>query len=397
MPMDAQTIDSLKIGVSSSIYQNRKRFINIGRKLHEHPETAMHEHQAVQWLTDELKADGFSIEKPICDMPTAFRASYGNGNPHIAILAEYDALPELGHACGHNLIATAAIAAGIAAQKAIDIFGGTVMVIGTPAEELNGGKIAMARNGAFNDIDAAMMVHPAAYDTATIQALACIALHIEFFGKESHAAAYPENGINALEAMIQSFNAINSLRQHIPNHARIHGIITDGGRAANIVPGHSAGNFLIRAADLSYHEVLREKVLNCFKGAAMATGTRLKYRWDEDAIFAPMLNNLTLAKLYITNMARLGKNVPLAKPEQSFGSTDMGNISQIVPAMHAECGIAPNNMHVGEHTPEFAALAYDETSFDNILAAAAGLAMTIIDLIAAPINMAAVQQEFNLR
>jgi amidohydrolase len=386
-------IADLKSQVKVTIVQHRNHLITLGRNLHEYPEIALQEHKALQWLTDDLRSNNFTIENGICDMPTAFRASYGKGKPKIALLAEYDALPGLGHACGHNLIATAAVAAAIGASVAADTWGGTVMVIGTPAEELEGGKIAMVERGAFSDVDAAMMVHPSSYDTATIKALACIALDVEFFGRESHAAAHPEMGINALEAMIQAYNAINSLRQHIKERARIHGIITDGGKAANIVPGYSAGRFLVRADDVSYLEELRGKVLKCFQGAAMATGARLEYRWDEKEFYSPMLNNLALAQLYIQNMAALGHTVPLVSPDMAFGSTDMGNVSQVVPAIHAECAIAP--CHVGVHTSEFAALAYEEKSFDSILQAASGLAMTVIDLLAEPDKLNRVKQEFH--
>lgn len=249
----------------------------------------------------------------------------------------------------------------------------------------------MVERGAFNNIDSAMMVHPSSYDTATIRALACASLDVEFFGQEAHAAAHPEAGINALEAMIQSYNAINSLRQHMVERARIHGIITDGGSAANIVPGHSAGRFLVRADDVTYLEELKERVLNCFRGAAQATGTRLEYRWDASQ-YAPMRNNQALARLFVDNMASLGHPVPVFNPAISFGSTDMGNVSQRVPTMHAEAAIAPP--HVSVHTPEFARLAAEEKSHLIMLEAATALAQTAIDLLASPEELAKVREEF---
>jgi amidohydrolase len=352
----------------------------------------MNEHQAVGWLTQELESNGFSVERGICELPTAFRASYGQGKPVIAFIAEYDALPDIGHACGHNLIATAAVAAAIGAKEGVDKFGGTVQVIGTPAEELSGGKIIMAERGAFAGIDAAMMMHPATHDSATITALACIALNVEFFGKEAHAAAHPDLGINALEAMILSFNAVNVLRQQIRSDARIHGIITDGGRAANIVPAHSAGRFLVRAGNIGYLNALREKVLDCFKAAAQATGARLEYRWDEKEYYAPMRNNAIMARLYAENMERIGHAVPIFDPEQSFGSTDMGNVSQIVPSIHTSVAIAPPGE--SEHTAEFAGYAATERGLTQSLRAADALAMTAIDLLASPDTLAAVKQEF---
>jgi amidohydrolase len=236
-------IERLKASVIAEIDSRCHQLGELSLKIHSNPETGFQEVKAAMWLTQYLKENGFSIEQGICELPTAFRGSYGQGKPAIAILAEYDALPNLGHACGHNLIAACAVGAGIASKPAIDQFGGSILVIGTPAEELYGGKAIMADRGAFNNLDIAMMVHPGVHDTATTQSLACLALQVEFFGKAAHAAARPEAGINALEAMLQSFTAINSLRQHIKDKARIHGIITDGGEAANIVPPTALEHF----------------------------------------------------------------------------------------------------------------------------------------------------------
>ena len=391
-PMDNNELTELKSSARNAIKRQQDNLRILTHNIHSHPETAMNEHQAVAWLTLELERGGFSIERGICDLPTAFRASYGAGKPVIAFMAEYDALPDIGHACGHNLIATAAVAAAIGAREAADRLGGTIQVIGTPAEELHGGKIIMAERRAFNGLDVAMMMHPATHDSATITALACIALDVEFFGKEAHAAAHPELGINALEAMILSFNAINSLRQHLLGEARIHGVITDGGRAANIVPAHSAARFLVRSGNLVYLNQVREKVVQCFQAGAAATGARLEYRWDEQEFYAPMRNNLTLARLYADNMERVGNPVPIFDSEQSFGSTDMGNVSQIVPSIHTSVVIASPG--VSEHTPEFARCAASERGLTQCLRAAGVLAMTAIDLLASPDTLAAVKQEF---
>jgi len=240
-------VEKLKASVRDGIDSRRQQLTELSLKIHSCPELGFQEVKASAWLTQYLEENGFSIERGICELPTAFRGSYGQGKPAIAILAEYDALPGLGHACGHNLIAAGAVGAGVASKLAIDRFGGSILIIGTPAEELYGGKVVMANRGAFNNVDMAMMVHPGAHNTATTQALACQTLEVEFFGKAAHAAARPEAGINALEAMLQSFTAINSLRQHIKDKARIHGIITNGGEAANVVPAYTAGTFLVRA------------------------------------------------------------------------------------------------------------------------------------------------------
>jgi amidohydrolase len=217
--------------------------------------------------------------------------------------------------------------------------GGTVLVIGTPGEELYGGKVRMVEKGAFNDVDAAMMVHPAGENVAHLWTIACQTLDVEFFGKPAHAAARPEEGINALEAMILAFNGINSLRQHIRDKARIHGIITRGGDAANIVPEHTAGNFIARAEENDYLEELKKKVLDCFTGAATATGARLEYRWAE-VCYQAMRSNMAMAQLFKNNMESLGRTMCFTNSSGTF-STDMGNVSNVVPGIHPLIAIAP--------------------------------------------------------
>lgn len=389
--MNSPDIAKLKALVIAEIETHRQQLHQLSLKIHSNPELGFQEVKAAAWLSQYLEENGFSIERGICELPTAFRGSYGQGKPAIALLAEYDALPKLGHACGHNLIAGGAVGAAVAAKVAINRFGGSVLVIGTPAEELYGGKAIMAERGAFNNVDIAMMVHPEVHDAATTQALACIGLDVDFWGKAAHAAAQPEAGINALEAMLQSFVAINSLRQHIKNKARIHGIITDGGEAANIVPAHSAGTFIVRAEDDAYLDELKEKVLNCFVGAAVASGARLEYRWGT-VRYAPLRNNLTLARLFRQNMRSLGRKMLLSDPSKGFGSTDMGNVSQIVPSIHAGVAIAPKEVVI--HSPEFASAAASEAGIQGMLDAAKALAMTVVDLVADPEIVIRVKQEF---
>ncbi|HUU65522.1 MAG TPA: M20 family metallopeptidase [Dehalococcoidales bacterium] len=384
-------IERLKTSVVGEIDAHRQQLSELSLKIHANPEIAFQEVKSAIWLTEYLKENGFSIEQGICGLATAFRASYGQGKPAIAILAEYDALPKLGHACGHNIIATSAVGAGIAAKLAVDRFGGTVLVIGTPGEEMEGGKVFMIDRGAFDGVDVAMMMHPGVRNTATIRGLACQSLGVEFFGKPAHAAARPAEGINALEAMIQSYTAINSLRQHIKSSARIHGIITDGGEAANVVPAHSAGYFIVRAEDDDYLDELKQKVINCFTGAAMASGARLEYKWGE-VRYSSLRNNLTLAQLFRRNIQSLGRKMPLSDPRVSFGSTDMGNVSQLVPGIHPMIAIAPVN--VLGHSPEFASAAASEKGTLGLLDAAKALAMTVVDLVANPEIVVRVKEEF---
>ncbi len=385
------SIEELKTQIKDELDIRRQELTKLSLKIHSHPELGFEEHQASEWLIRYLEQNGFQIERAIAGLATAFKASYGKGRPSIAILAEYDALPDLGHACGHNLIACAAIGGGVASRAAIDRFGGSIHIIGTPAEELYGGKIIMAKRGAFADLDIAMMIHPGVYDTATTQTLACQALEVEFLGKAAHAAARPEAGINALEAMLLSFNAINSLRQHIKDRSRIHGIITDGGQAANIVPAHTAASLLVRAEDNSYLDELKERVLNCFRGAAKATRAHLKYKWDE-VRYAPMRNNLTLARLFAYNIESLGRPMELHNPSATFGSTDMGNVSQLVPAIHPFVAIAP--MGIAVHSTQFATAAASEAGIRGFIDSAKALAMTAVDLLSSPEVLNQVREEF---
>ena len=381
----------LKSSVINEIDARYQQLGELSQNIHDNPEVAFQEYKAAAWLTEYLEKNGFSVERGICELPTAFRGTYGKGKPVIAVLAEYDALPKMGHACGHNLIAASAAGASVAARLAVDRFGGGIMVIGTPAEELYGGKAIMAERGAFDGIDTAMIVHPGGKNTAAMYTLACQTLDVEFFGRAAHAAARPEAGINALEAMLQSYNAINSLRQHIRDEARIHGIITDGGEAANIVPAHTAGSFIVRAADDSYLDELKERVISCFAGAAMASGAKLEYRWGE-VRYAAILNNMTLARLFKRNMESLGHNMPLCDASVRVGSTDVGNVSQLVPTIQPMVAIAPADVPI--HSPQFASAAASETGLRRLLDAAKAMAMTVVDLLAEPEVFARVQEDF---
>lgn len=389
---ESMDIEKLKASVTGEIDAHRHQLSELSLKIHSNPELGFQEIKAASWLTRYLEENGFSIERGICKLPSAFKASYGKGKPAIAMLAEYDALPNLGHACGHNLIATCAIGAGVASKLVIDQCGGRILVIGTPAEELYGGKVIMANRGAFNNLDIAMIVHPGTRNNAVTHALACQNLEVEFFGKAAHAAARPEAGINALEAMLQSFAAINSLRQHIKSTARIHGIITEGGEAANVVPAHSAGTFIVRAEDDDYLDELKQRVLNCFIGASTASGAKLKYKWAE-VRYAPMRNNLPLARLFTRNMQSLGRRIAPSTPGHGFGSTDMGNVSQLVPSIHPGVGIARKDISI--HSPRFALAAASEAGIKGMLDAAKALAMTVVDLVANTEAIIKVKEEFN--
>jgi len=392
MSNKALTKAELKTEVIQRVDEQRQKLVELSLNIHDNPESGFKEEKASAWLTDYLFKNGFHIEKGIGSLPTAFKAAYGSNKPVIALLAEYDALPELGHACGHNIIATSSTGAAVASKLIVDSFGGTVVVLGTPAEELFGGKIFMLDRGAFEGIDAAMIVHPGLKDTSTTQALACIGIDIQFFGKAVHAAAYPEQGTNALEAMILAFNAVNSLRQHIQDRSRIHGIITYGGESANIVPSYCAASFLVRAQDTGYLDELKQKVLKCFEGAALATGARFEYKWA-DVVYEPMKNNLTMARLFAQNLETLGRKVEPFQSYFAFGSTDVGNISQVIPAIHPSIAIVSTDVLL--HSKEFVPAAISELGHKGMLDAAKALAMTVADLLSDPKTLKEVKDEFS--
>jgi len=383
-------IENLKLKIKDSVELQRQQLIQLSLNIHDNPELGFEEEKASAWLTSYLEDSGFHVEQGIAGLATAFRATYGQGSPRIALLAEYDALPKIGHGCGHNIIATSALGAAVASKSIIAQSGGSIVVLGTPGEEVFGGKIDMVKAGAFKEIDVAMIVHPDVRNMVTIQALSCSSLEVEFFGRPAHAAAQPYKGINALEAMILAFTAINSLRQHIRGEARIHGIITDGGEAPNIVPAHSAAVFLIRAPDNEYLAELKERVLNCFTGASVASGARLEYRW-RDRTYAPMKNNATLAQLFSQNLESLGRHVEAFDPRFGFGSTDMGNVSQVVPSIHPTIAIASPEVLI--HTQEFAAAAASEAGHEGLMDTAKAMAMTIADIFQ-PGMLDKIKQEF---
>jgi len=382
-------IEELKAAVTDEVDALRPELVELSLRIHQNPELAFEEVKASAWLAEYLEGHGFEVEKGICQLPTAFRATYGSGKPVIALLAEYDALPEVGHGCGHNIIGTAAVGAGCAARKAVDAVGGTVMVVGTPAEEAYGGKVFLAERGAFQGVDAAMIVHPHVVDRASTRTLAMIRLEVEFHGKAAHAASDPHRGINALEALIQAYNGINSLRQHIRERDRVHGVITHGGEAANIVPAYSAGVFFVRAESEAGLNELKERVLNCFKAASVATGARLEYNWS--SYYAPLRPNAALAELFVGNMETLGRTV-LPPMRRGLGSSDMGNVSALVPAIHPVVAIASRD--VTAHSPEFAQAAASEEGHRGLVDGAKAMAMTVVDLIARPEAMQKVKEEF---
>jgi len=366
--------------------------VALARRIHATPEIGFQEHQAAAWLTETLARYGYKVEHGIADLETAFRAEIrgAHARPAVAILAEYDALPEIGHACGHNLISTAAVGAGIGLAAVREQLGGRAVILGTPAEEGGGGKVIMLQKGAFEGLDAAMMFHPAGYTLTNRGSLASFRLSVKFLGKAAHAAAAPYEGINALDAMIQTFNAIGLLRQQTREDARIHGIITYGGAAPNIIPDRAEAVFTVRAADSAYALDLLHRVIHCAEGAAMATGATLEHtvRKGYDA----MRPNRAMGERFARHLERLGyaQDAPPDRPR--MGSTDMGDVSQAVPSIHPYVAIGPKDL--AGHSVEFREAALSERGMQAMLAAAKAMALTAYDLLTEPEFLGEVRREF---
>jgi amidohydrolase len=311
--------------------------------------------------------------------------------PAVAFLAEYDALAGLGHACGHNIIAAAAVGAGLAMGTVLGELSGTIQVIGTPAEEGGGGKAIMVDAGVFDDVAAAMMIHPSGRNLLGRKALTAYGVTVEFFGKSAHAAAMPDEGINALDAILLTFAGINALRQHLRDDARIHGIISHGGDAPNIIPDYTQAELIVRAADTPYATEVLDKVQACAEGAALATGARLEFKLSGPRYDA-RLPNPRLVELFKANLEALGLQVEIATGKERLGSSDIGNVSQVVPTIHPYIAIAPDE--VGGHTIEFREAAASAAGHEGLIHAAKALAMTAIDLLDEPENLAEAQRAF---
>ena len=385
--------DQLKNRACAAVDADRNTLIDLSQRIHASPELNFEEHRACGWLAEYLEHAGFTVERGAYGLPTAFAARLGDGHPRIAILCEYDALPGLGHACGHNIIGTAGAGAGAALAGLVRETGGSIVILGTPAEEGGGGKIVMARRGAFEGVDAAMMVHPAGVDLAEMHVLAITQVEVNYRGKAAHAAAFPHRGINALDGLITAYNAIAQLRQHIRATERVHGVITDGGQAPNIVPEHAAGLFYIRAATAQRLARLKERVTACFRAGAEASGAELSLRTiGED--YDDMWTNRPLADAYAANLQRLGRTLLDAKhlPTEVAGSTDMGNVSKLVPAIHPMIAAAPP--HVPLHSTDFAQWAASELGQRAVVDGAKALAMTALDVLCRPEVRAAAHAAF---
>jgi amidohydrolase len=368
-----------KAAARETIEEARSTLVPLSHRIHAHPELGFEEEQAAAWLCEALVDGRFAVERGVCELPTAFVGRAGSGPLHVAICAEYDCLPGIGHACGHNVIGSSAVGAALALARVADDVGLTVSVVGTPAEESGGGKILLLERGAFAGVHAAMMVHPAPLDIADPMMLAWSQFDVHYHGKEAHASAFPELGINALDALTLAQTAIGLLRQHMRPTDRVHGIITKGGDAANVVPAHTSARYMVRAETSADLDEIQQKVFRCFEAGALATGARLDIR-PASPPYADVKHDGQIASIYRRNAEQLGRFFPDlgSMARRASGSTDMGNISQALPAIHPTIGLGC--FPVVNHQPEFAAYCATPVADQALIDGAIAMAWTAIDL-----------------
>lgn len=368
--------------------------VALSHDLHAHPELAYEERHAARAVARMVEGNGLDVDVGAYGLDTAVRATAGTGRPRVAVLAEYDALPGIGHACGHNVICATAVGAFLSLSAVVGDTGGSVELIGTPGEEGGGGKELIARAGGFEEVDAAVMLHPFGFDIAEHDWLGGRLVDVEYHGLAAHAAAMPFLGRNALDALVTAYTSIAQLRQHMLPTDRVHGVITDGGSKPNIVPEHAAAQFFVRSMEPETLAILCDRVADVFTAAARATGTVVDIRWDPAPTYLPMRNNATLAARYATNLAGRGRRVlPRGVVPSGFtGSTDLGNVSVRLPAIHPTLAISPPDVTI--HTVEFARWSRSERADEGVVDGAVGLALTATDYLADAALRGAVADEF---
>ncbi|PID58279.1 amidohydrolase [candidate division KSB3 bacterium] len=364
----------------------------LSKTLYDNPEVAFEEYQTSATLGTYLEGQGFEVEYGVGDLETAFYAKRPGKEtrPALAFLAEYDALPNIGHGCGHNLIAAASIGAGVALSRHLDAIDGSMTIIGTPAEEGGGGKVILINAGVFDKIDAAMMFHPGSRNLVGSESLGRIKFDVEFFGKTAHAAAEPEEGLNALDALIALFCNIGLLRQQLKDDARVHGVILKGGDVPNVIPDYTSAQFYVRALNLDYLEDVYRKVCHCAEAAALATGTELRIT-EYPLRYEPRKRSRELEKIFQTYMETFGLE---AEQEESgkMGSTDLGNLSRRIPAIHPYLAIVDNN--VPGHSKALADATMTPRGQNAMLNAAKLLALTAYDYLSSKELQSKVAEEF---
>lgn len=371
---------------------NATDFVERSRRIWSNPEIAFEEHQAAELLTRPLADAGFEIERGLAGLGTSFRATWrrATGGPTVAILCEYDALRGVGHACGHNLIGVGGVAAGWALRHAWPDLPGTLQIIGAPAEEDGGGKIIMVRDGVFDEVDAAMMFHPTSCVSKPYRGgLACQEFKVRFFGKPAHASSAPWSGVNALDAMIQFYVGIGLLRQQLSEDVRLHGVITHGGAAPNVIPEYTETEFLARADKTPDLARVMRQVRSVAEGAALATGCTFKL--DETMLYENRINNMTLARLFEQELTALGETVADPSPLEGVGSSDIGNVSRVCPTIHPYISISEEPLTT--HSTEFRDAAGSDHGLSQMLKAAKALAATAAALFEKPALLATAKAE----
>ena len=370
----------LKRRVCEAVDAMQPDLLRLSRAIHAKPELAFEEHAAQQLCVDAVRKAGLEVLPGAYGLETAFASEFGPPGACVAVLAEYDALPDIGHGCGHNLIATAGVGAGLALASLGAALPGRVRLLGTPAEERGCGKELMARRGALDGVDAALMIHPASVNLVTMPCICLAELDVVYRGRSAHAAAMPERGVNALDALVMAYQGVAALRQHIRATERIHGIITEGGQAPNVVPERAAGRFYVRAATAEDLAALKRRVEGCFQAGAAATGATLELGWGA-ADYLDIRFNEPLASAFRANAESLGRVFfPIDRlPPGLQGSTDMGTVSQRVPSIHPMLSAAP--IHCTIHNAEFAVWAASEMGDAAALDGAKALAMTALDFL----------------
>ena len=368
---------SIDDAITSGVATAQPRLIALSRDLYDHPEIAWEEVRSAQRVADELSDNGFDVTAKYCGLDTAFAARIGSGDLHIALCAEYDALPGLGHACGHNLISAITVGAALALAPVVDDLGVTLTVIGTPAEEGGGGKIELLERGGFSRQHAAAMVHPGPVDVARARPFAVSHSHIAYTGKAAHAAAFPERGINAADAFTIAQVAIGLLRQQLPPSVRVHGMVTRGGEAPNAIPQHTEGRWYVRAESLAELAEIEPRVMRCFEAGAIASGAALTVT-AESKPYAEFRNDDDLLACYERRATAVGRHFSTGPDTMmARASTDMGNVSQSIPAIHPYIGI--DSLPAVNHQPEFAAATITSAAETAITQGALALAGTVVD------------------
>jgi amidohydrolase len=385
-------LETLKGRLQHEVRARADQLVAASHQIHEHPETNFEERFAHDLLAGLLEAEGLAVERGAYGVGTAFVARAGERGPTVAVLCEYDALPGIGHACGHNVIATAGLGAGLAAAALAEAAGGRIVVLGTPAEEGGGGKIHLARAGAFEEVDAAMMVHPAGDDLARMGVIAVQELTATYAGQAAHAAAFPHRGRNALDAAVLGYLNVAALRQHILPEERVHGVFLEAGDKPNIVPARAVTEWMVRSPSIATLAPLKARVAAALQAGAGATGCEVELAW-KDVVYADMLDNETMVACYVANAAALGRRVVEPHGEASVvGSTDMGNVSYLVPSIHPMIAAAPSGLPI--HTPEFATHARGASGDQAVVDGAVALAWTVADLWLGEGVLEAVRAEF---